>query len=127
MSVERIEGTDQFGIGIIVGERQTMLSIDGYNSKFTGIHNLDGKPANENESTKAGTFLPLNKRTQIECRVADEEILLDIEGTRVIDWRGDVSRLSLSPDWPIPHADWLFLSSHDSSFDVNSFTLEPLK
>ncbi|HUY34714.1 MAG TPA: CHAP domain-containing protein [Pirellulales bacterium] len=127
MSVERIEGVDQLGIGVIVGGRQTMLSIDGYDSKFTGIHNLDAKPANDNESTKAGSFLPLKKRTQIECRVSDEEIVLEIDRTPVIEWRGDPARLSLSPDWPVPHADWLFISCHDSSFDVSSFTLEPFK
>jgi hypothetical protein len=127
MSVERLQGAEQFGLGIVVSGRQTMLSIDGFNSRFTGIHNLDGKPANDNESTKAGTFLPLHKRVELECRVGENEIELDIDKTHLIEWRGDAKRLSLSPDWPVPHGDWLFISAYNSEFDIDKFVLEPVK
>jgi hypothetical protein len=61
MKVERLQGVEQFGIGVMVGGRQTMISIDNSNSGFTGLHNLDGKPAADNESMKRGTFLPLHR------------------------------------------------------------------
>ena len=124
MTVERIEGTECLGIGVTVGGRQTMLEIDGYNSRFSGIHNLDGKPANENDSTKAGAFLPLHKRVDLKCRVQPDEIALEIDNKPVIQWHGDAERLSLSPDWPVPHSDWLFLGAFDSQFEITSFTLD---
>jgi len=38
--------------------------------------------------------------------------------------RGDPARLSVSPDWPVPHSDWLFISAFNSEFEIRSFTLE---
>ncbi|HVX16128.1 MAG TPA: CHAP domain-containing protein [Pirellulales bacterium] len=125
MTVERTQGSECLALGITVDGHQTMLAIDGFNSRFSGIHNLDGKPANENESTKAGTFLPLHRKAQLQCRVRRDEISLDIDQEPVIHWRGNAERLSLSPDWPVPHSDWLFLGAFDSEFDISSFTLEP--
>jgi hypothetical protein len=126
MTVERLQGTHQFGIGIVVAGRQTMISIDNSGGQFTGFHDLDGKPASENESTKEGLRLPLHKRVELECRVRDDEVQLDIDKAEVIRWRGDAARLSVSPDWPVKHANWLFLSAFDSEFDISAFTLTPL-
>ncbi|HWB11186.1 MAG TPA: CHAP domain-containing protein [Pirellulales bacterium] len=124
MTVERLQGSECFGLGITVGGRQTMLAIDGYNSRFTGLHNLDGKPANDNESTKTGTFLPLKKRVQLECRVKEDQIDLDIDKEPILHWQGDANRLSLSPDWPVPHSEWLFLSAFNSEFEISAFMLK---
>ncbi|HET6884348.1 MAG TPA: hypothetical protein VFI31_29620, partial [Pirellulales bacterium] len=127
MTVARLQGDQQFGIGIVVGGRQTMISIDNSRGKATGFHNLDGKPAAENESTKLGTFLPKLKRVALECRVRENAVELDIDKAEVIRWQGDPARLSVSPDWPVPQTGWLFLSAYDSEFDINSFVLEPAK
>lgn len=126
MSIERLQGVECFGLGIVVGGRQTMLVVDAFKQHVSGIHDLDGKPVRENESAKHGMFLPLRKRVELECRVREDEIVLLIDKTPVIEWRGDAARLSLSPDWPVPHGDWLFLGAFDSEFDIRSFTLEPL-
>lgn len=92
-----------------------------------GIHNLDGKPANENDTTKLGAFLPLHKRVSLECRVRSDHIALDLDNESIIDWRGDPSRLAVSPDWPVPNDRWLFIAAFASEFDISSFMLEPLE
>lgn len=125
MKVERLQGIECLGLGIVVDGRQTMLAIDGYQQRFSGIHNLDGKPANENESTKPGTFLPLRKPVTLECGVTASSISLKIDAAPVIDWRGDPGRLSLSPDWPVPRSDGLFLGEFNSEFEIHEFTLLP--
>lgn len=127
MKVERLQGREQFGIGVVVGGRQTMISIDNSNSRFTGLHDLDGKPASRNASTKAGTFLPLHKLVELECRVTDDTIRLNIDKQEVMNWHGDPARLSVSRDWPVPHSDWLFVSAYNSEFEISSFTLEGVK
>lgn len=127
MTLARLQGDQQFGIGIVVGGRQTMISIDNSRSECTGFHYLDGKPAAENESTKRGTFLPKTRRVELECRVRENEVQLDIDKAEVIRWKGDPARLSVSPEWPVPHTDWLFLSAYDSEFDISSFILEAAK
>jgi hypothetical protein len=45
----------------------------------------------------------------------------------VLNWHGDPARLSVSPDWPVPHSDWLFISAFASEFEIRSFTLEATK
>ncbi len=127
LKVERLQGEECLGLGVVVGRRQTMLEIDGYQQRFSGIHNLDGKPANENESKKPGVFLPSHKPVDIDCRITADSIWLQVDQQPVIDWRGDPRRLSVSPDWPVPQSDWLFLSAYDSEFDVREFTIESLR
>lgn len=127
MKLERLQGEECLGLGVIVGGRQTMLEIDGYKQQFSGIHNLDGKPANENESKKSGVFLPLHKPVELDCRVTSNSILLQIDKAPVIDWQGDPQRLSVSPDWPVPQNDWLFLSEFNSEFEIREFKLTPLR
>ena len=127
MTLERLQGRETFGIGVVAGGRQTMISIDNSNSRFTGLHNLDGKPAGANESTKRGTFLPLHQVAQLECRVTDRAIRLIIDKQEVLNWQGDPARLSVSPDWPVPHSDWLFISAFSSEFEISSFALEVVK
>ncbi|MGH7137764.1 MAG: hypothetical protein ACREHD_18605, partial [Pirellulales bacterium] len=96
MTLARLQGDQQFGIGIVVGGHQTMISIDNSRGKATGFHNLDGKPAADNESTKRGTFLPKLKRVALECRVRENEVQLDIDKAEVIRWEGDPARLIVS-------------------------------
>jgi hypothetical protein len=124
MTIERLQGSECFGLGIIVDGHQTMLEIDGYNSSFSGIHNLDGKAAKDNESRKEGAFLPLQERAHLVCRVRAGEIALDIDARPVIRWRGDARRLSVSPDWPVPHDHWLFLGAFNSEFEISKFSLQ---
>lgn len=124
MTIERVEGEQCFGLGVTVGERQTMLEIDGDKMTVSGIHNLDGLPAKDNESSKQGAFLPLHKRVRLQCSVQPDQIALDIDGEHVIDWHGDAERLSVSPEWPVPHGDWLFLGAFDTQFEISSFTLD---
>jgi hypothetical protein len=127
MTVERLQGEEMLGLGVMVGGHQTLLAIACFKSTTVGIHNLDGKPANENESTQIGSFLPLYNQVLLECRVRPDSLALDLDGESVIDWRGDPSRLTVSPDWPVPNDRWLFLGAFASEFDIQSFTLEPLE
>lgn len=111
---------------ITVGGYQTMLEIDGFNSRFLGIHHFDGKPANENESTKAGTFLHLHKRAlNADCDPATwrSASTTGQSSTGTATLTGSRS----SPDWPVLHSDWLFLSAFHSEFEISAFTLETIK
>lgn len=49
---------------------------------------------------------------------------LSINHQDVINWQGDSKRLSVSPDWLVPHDDWLFISAYNSEFEISSFALE---
>jgi hypothetical protein len=126
MNVKRTVGVDQLGLGLVVDGHQTMLSIDT-GGRATGLAMLDGKAANENESTHEGVVLPTDKQSELECRVEPGHVVLKVNGEGIVDWKGDSEKLTMPSDYAVPRTDWLFLSSHGSKFDIKSFTLETLK
>ena len=128
MKVQRIEGPEQFGFGIVVDGFQSMVSIDGSEGKVTGLNQLDGKsPAENNETTRTETYFEEGKKCDIECRVEPGHVTLKIDGKDAFDWKGDAARLTVGPDYIVPKKDWLFLSATNTQFEISSLTLEPIK
>ena len=125
MKVERLEGLEQFGFGIVVNGVQSMVSIDGSEGKVTGLNQLDGKsPADNNETTRMATFFEIGKTVEIECRVEPGQVQLQIDGKSAFEWKGDADRLTVGPDYSVPKKDWLFLSATNSQFEISSLTME---
>lgn len=127
MKVERLEGPEQFGFGIVVDGFQSMVSIDGSDGKVTGLNQLDGKsPADNNETTRTATYFEDGKKCDIECRVEPGQVTLTIDGKSAFEWKGDAARLTVGPDYIVPKKDWLFLSATNTCFEISSLTLEPI-
>lgn len=127
MKVQRIEGPEQFGFGIVVDGFQSMVSIDGSDGKVTGLNQLDGKsPAENNRTTNTTTFFVDGKKSEIECRVESGHVILKIDGKDAFDWKGDAAQLTVGPDYIVPKKDWLFLSATNTQFEISSLTLEPI-
>ena len=127
MKVERIEGPEQFGFGIVIDGFQSMVSIDGSEGKVTGLNQLDGKsPADNNETTRTATYFEDGKKCDIECRVEPGQVTLTIDGKPAFEWKGDAARLTVGPDYIVPKKDWLFLSATNTCFEISSLTLEPI-
>lgn len=126
MSVKRLEGGNQLGLGIVVDGRQTMVSIDGGQGESTGLGLIDSKPANENDTTHTGVLLSPGKKTEVQCRVEPGQVKLTVDGKDVFEWKGDATLLSLPEEYAMPHSDWLFISSFDTMFEISSFSMEPI-
>jgi hypothetical protein len=126
MTAKRLDGPSQLGLGIVVDGHQTMVLIDCNEGQNTGLSLLDGKAANENETTQTGALLPLGKKTEIQCRVEPGQVQLTVDGKKVMEWKGDAARLTVAEEYAMPHTDWLFLSSFNSMFEISSLTLEPI-
>jgi hypothetical protein len=65
LKVERLFGGDMFGVGIVVGGRQTMVCIDGYGGAISGLHLVDGRKVKSNSTTYKGALLPENQPVSI--------------------------------------------------------------
>jgi len=127
MKVQRIEGPEQFGFGIVVDGFQSMVSIDGSEGKVTGLNQLDGKsPAEQNETTRTATYFEDGKQAEIECRVEPGHVTLKIDGKDAFDWKGDAARLTVGKDYIVPKKEWLFLSATNTQFEISGLTLEPI-
>lgn len=126
LKVERIEGTEQLGLGVVVDGKQTMVTIDAGDGQVLGLNQLDDKPAAENEAAKMGSQLPVGKKVEIECLVESGHIAVQIDGKPTWDWKGDASRLSVGSDYTVPQTEWLFLSATNTLFEISSLSLEPM-
>lgn len=124
LRVERKFGDDQFGIGLVVGGHQTLVSIDGYNGKISGLHRLDGKKSNANATTFKGTILTANKPVNLVVKASPNSILLQADGKKIIDWTGDASRLSQDEKYVMPNTNWLYLASFNSQCAISEFLLD---
>jgi hypothetical protein len=122
-TVKRVAGTSGLGFGLIVGERQVMLVLDSYPGDAYGLHLLDGKAVHEQPDLQRQVLLPKNTTVQLEVRVKSPVIELLVDGKSKFQWEGDVGRLSLQPEWEVPHKEWLFLTSHYSDFEITTLTL----
>jgi hypothetical protein len=122
ITLKRTVGANHFGIGLIVGGRQTQLSIDGYDG-VTGLLLLDGRTSKENEGSYRGRVLPIDKTVQLEIRVRPTSVVLLADGKTIIEWSGNPARLSMSERYAMPRCDWLFLSSWNCTCRISEFLL----
>jgi len=95
MEVTRLKGHDTLGLEIVVGEDNigTMLALDGWLGRACGLHYLDGRGGDQNESTYKGVAFPDQKEHVILCRVTPQSVIVEVDESRIIDWSGDSKRL----------------------------------
>ncbi|MCA9023187.1 MAG: hypothetical protein KDA74_23725, partial [Planctomycetaceae bacterium] len=94
MVVTRLKGRDTLGIDIVAGKENsgTLLALDGWLGRACGLHTLDGRGGDQNESTYQGGVFPDQKEHTILCRVTPESVVVDVDDNRIIDWHGDPKR-----------------------------------
>ena len=126
ISVTREDGNDTFGIGLVMGEHQAMIALDSYSPKVTGLHTLDGKKANVNESTRRVDALKLKTRSKLLCSVRKDKITLTCDDKTILDWSGDPNRLAVQSAFAVPNNRVLFLASMRSVFTIDKIVLTPV-
>lgn len=91
----RLRGRDTLGVDIVAGEDNigTMVALDGWRGRACGLHFLDGRGGNQNESTYQGGVFPDQKEHTILCRVTPQSVVVKVDDSRIIDWSGDSKRL----------------------------------
>lgn len=83
-----------------IADRHVQLAIDGWpRHSLSGLQFVDGATGNQNETTRRGTFFERGQTTTVQCAVRKSSVYAKCNGRVVVDWRGDVQRLSL-PDKP---------------------------
>ncbi|MBS0202517.1 MAG: NPCBM/NEW2 domain-containing protein [Planctomycetes bacterium] len=95
-------------IGLIAG---TSCFQFAWTRHGTGLDMIDGRPFDKNESRLAVPLLKPGVPTRIACTVTGTGIRMDADGKTLIDWRGDIRRLSLPGDWALPDARRFYLGS----------------
>ena len=123
LKVRRQSGANTFAVGLPVGDTQVLLALDSHGGQFSGLEYLDGKSVNDNEATRRGTLLELNRDVTMTCTVRKDRITCFVDGVKTVDWQGDPKRLSLPRDFEVPDRRALFLATISSRFAVRNISV----
>ncbi|MEO8493450.1 MAG: DUF1080 domain-containing protein [Planctomycetota bacterium] len=110
LEAKRIEGSDFFcGLTFPVGEDHLSLVIGGWGGGTTGISNLDGMSAIENQTTGFQEF-EQNRWYRIRLRVTDEKVKTWVDDDQIVDVEHRKHKLSIwweqEPVRPFGIANW---------------------
>jgi len=89
----RTSGKDTVCVTIPVGRRRCCLVLDSWNGKASGLEYIDGKEATENPTTVRRKVVVNGKQNTVRLAVralpeGDADIVVDLNGKRLVSWRG---------------------------------------
>jgi len=125
LKARRLSGTNTFAIGIPVGEQQVLLALDAHAGTVSGLEYLDGKHVHENEATYKGRLLLPDREVTIKCTVRKDGIRCTCDEVTFVDWKGDLRKLSLPPEFAVPDKKALFLVTLESRVAVREISVSP--
>lgn len=94
ISLERKDGDDEIVIGLVSGGKPFSITFDWGKGDATGLTCIGGGRVYENDSKVSGKQLPVKKPLTVKCAVREERIVVMIDGKTIIDWKGDIKKLS---------------------------------
>jgi hypothetical protein len=129
IEAERKEGRDALVVGLASGDCQFVHVLDGYTAEgkcLSGFEVLDGTLARSNESTREGQSFTNGVRSVVVYTVRKGSVGVTVDGRRILDWKGNFSRLSVRADYRILNPGTLFIGAWMSKFRITRMSLLPL-
>lgn len=125
--VERKEGDYSLEVGLASGPRQFHVGLDGWGAgDLTGLYLVDGK-ANQNfETTYQGKLLQKDSQATLVCSVRKTGVAMVVDGKKILDWKGDLKRLTAAQNWEVPSKISLFIGSWTTRFLIHRMLLVPV-
>ena len=127
--IECASHRDWIALGIVQQGVQAMVVIDWgawTGNPRSGLQLVDGRPLDNNVTTKAVHCLKDGRPNVVVCTVHKNGVRADCNGEVVFDWLGEPSRLSMDPKHPVRDKARLFLVSCASTFEISKLELSPL-
>lgn len=102
--VKRLQGDDAFAVGFVAGQVKATAIVDGWRGAASGLHLLDGRSAKDNVTTRLGQALSNDKPNTLVYDVSPSSIRVTCNGEALLDFEGDLNRLSWPEDFgpPVP-------------------------
>ena len=124
-TVEAAAIKDCLALGLVVGDRQVTIVLNGFNNTISGMQLIDRQMIPTN-GTKTGLVLKAGSPNQIVCTVTAGHIEATCNGKQFLNWTGDFNRLLAGPDWEPPNKRQLYLGTNLTSYRISKLELEPL-
>jgi hypothetical protein len=67
-----------------------------------------------------------DKDMVLVCGVKLQEIVVTLDGEKLIEYRGDMNKLTMTPEWAVPNTRSMFLGAHQGTFYINAWSVAPL-
>lgn len=129
--VERVKGVGGINLVITVGDRQTMVVLEGFREKLaSGLNTVSGRTADVNETTWRGRIFSTGTPTTIVCTVEGPNVRVACDGQEIINWSGAETALALDRRyWANVPPERLAVAIYDSSvlWRVSDSTLEAVR
>lgn len=126
LKVTRKQGTDSLNIGFVYGGRQGMLMIDGNGGETSWIDLITPYDLPSNETSVVGRYLKWNRMTAVVLSVRRTGVSVAVDGTRIMDWKGDPQELKLIPGYRIPDRRALFIGCWETVLRFDEVALVPV-
>jgi hypothetical protein len=131
--VERRGPLESFAVGLRAGERQTVVVLDGKlftpDGKLVAplcstLRLIDGQA--RNETLFPGPVLKESGVSRVLCSVRSTGISVSVDDLKIIDFKGELKRLSLPDPWKVSSPDALFLGAFDCEYRIQRIELRPV-
>jgi hypothetical protein len=117
---------ESLNIGIPVGGRQITAVLDGWKGTRSGFHLIDGKQANENETSVPGRVFSQNTPARILCSVRKGRLSVSVDGKALLDWKVDPERFSHDDAWAVRDREAPYIGCYAASFHITELMLKPV-
>jgi hypothetical protein len=117
---------ERLNIALPVMGANVMLDLGGFGGDVNGLHTVDGKGSDANETTRRGRLLVADRSNTVVCTVRARSVQVALNGEVIIDWKGDPKRLGHEPRNLPPDPSRLYLQSYNSAFEITRLELAPL-
>jgi hypothetical protein len=116
------------GFGLLVylpvGKSMALATLDGWNGETSGLELIDNKEGDINETMTVGVFTRRGLNTFV-YKVQPNQILIEANGVKVLDWRGDSSLFTIHPQYAVPRSGELGLATFAAQWRIQSVALVP--
>ncbi|MGH7134641.1 MAG: family 16 glycoside hydrolase, partial [Pirellulales bacterium] len=114
--------------GIVVGNAQATVAIDGWGKSSSGLGLINGLEYKDTATSRPGCFLEDGAANHVEITVHKNSVEVRCNGEKLFNWTGDPSQLSVPPKWAGRHSPrQLFVGmGGPSPFAVTELTLTDL-
>lgn len=122
---ERKDGLEAINIGLVRGGAQFHAVVDGFAFKGlqSGLSTIDGRFADNNETTVKGQLLANDAAGTVVCEVRKGGVRMRVDGKLVFDWKGDFKRLGNHPALKVPDSGALYLNAFNCIYRFPKMTL----
>lgn len=121
-------GRHHLSIGLAGPESQFGVTLDNFPQVgwLSGLELIDGKRIDANETKVEGQLLTKKGPVTVLCQVRRRNVRVMLDGKMIINWTGDLKRLSVVGFNTVPNDRALFVSAWASKVTVTKLLLTPL-